>query len=368
VAVGLCAPWVALHAERRATSVLAVGRREVSSRVLVLFEAAAELLAFGTAREHRRALTEADTRLVTQARRQAFGAGAAEALVTLVCGAAAVTSTALAAQAVTDGRLDPVLAPVLALVPLALAEVLALLPPVAQHWDTLQRARLRLADTPAALVDEDGLNGTGSAQRVSLRGADLGWPGGPIVLHDVDVDLAPGTYAAVVGPSGAGKSTLVAALLGFLAPRRGAVVVPDGVAWAPQEPMLAGTTVGENLRLARPTASEEELRQALRQAALDELDPATLLGSGGSGLSGGQAQRVALARALLGAPSAGLVLLDEPTAHLDEPTAQVVRAHLRAALAGRTVVHVTHRADEADGADVVLEVRDGRVLTRVPVL
>jgi ATP-binding cassette subfamily C protein CydD/ATP-binding cassette subfamily C protein CydCD len=93
-----------------------------------------------------------------------------------------------------------------------------------------------------------------------------------------------------------------------------------------------------------------------------------LLGSGGSGLSGGQAQRVALARALLGAPSAGLVLLDEPTAHLDEPTAQVVRAHLRAALAGRTVVHVTHRADEADGADVVLEVRDGRVLTRVPVL
>ena len=132
--------------------------------------------------------------------------------------------------------------------------------------------------------------------------------------------------------------------------------------------MLAGTTVGENLRLARPTASEDELRQALRQAALDELDPATLLGSGGSGLSGGQAQRVALARALLGAPSAGLVLLDEPTAHLDEPTAQVVRAHLRAALAGRTVVHVTHRADEADGADVVLEVRDGRVLTRVPVL
>lgn len=418
VTLGLCAPWVALRVERRATSALATGRRDVAARVLLLFEAAAELLAFGTARDHRGALAEADTRLATQARRQAFGAGAAEALVTLACGTATVISTALAAAAVTAGQLDPVLAPLLALVPLALAEVLALLPPAAQHWDTLQQSRHHLADTPpqsgdrpgladvqaqpplagppvqrgdglglanvparlgsAGARDQLGLAGT-SAQfggrvssadpgpRVVIRGADLGWPGGPVVLRDVDLDLPPGTYAAVVGPSGAGKSTLVAALLGFLAPRRGVVAVPDAVAWAPQEPMLAGTTVGENLRLARPTATEDELRQALHQAALDDVDPVTLLGSGGSGLSGGQAQRVALARAVLGASSAGLVLLDEPTAHLDEATAQVVRARLREALAGRTVVHVTHRAEEAGDADLVLEVRDGRVVTRVPV-
>ncbi|WP_318305961.1 thiol reductant ABC exporter subunit CydC [Amycolatopsis solani] len=362
VAIGLCAPWVALRTERRATSALATGRRDVASRVLTLFEAAAELLAFGTARDHRRALADADTRLAAQARRQAFGAGAAEALVTLACGTAAVVSTALAASAVTSGGLDPVLAPVLALVPLALAEVLALLPPVAQHWDTLQRARRRLADAPP-----EPARPAHPEAGVELRGADLGWPDGPVVLHDVDVHLQPGTYAAVVGPSGAGKSTLVAALLGFLAPRAGVVAVPDEVAWAPQEPMLAATTVGENLRLARPTATEDDLRRALHQAALDDVDPATLLGSGGTGLSGGQAQRVALARALLGAPTAGLVLLDEPTAHLDEPTAQAVRAHLREALAGRTVLHVTHRADEAADADVVLEVRDGRVVTRVPV-
>ncbi|MET8848305.1 thiol reductant ABC exporter subunit CydD [Amycolatopsis sp. NPDC004625] len=361
VALGLCAPWVALRAERRATSALASGRRDVATRVLVLFEAAAELLAFGKAGEHRRALADADTRLSAQARRQAFGSGAAEALVTLVCGAAAVVSTALAAQAVTGGRLDPVLAPLLALVPLALAEVLALLPPVAQHWDPLQRARRRLADVPESPAP--ARPGAG----VELRGADLGWPGGPLVLHGVDVDLPPGTYAAVVGPSGAGKSTLVAALLGFLAPQRGLVSVPEKVAWAPQEPMLAATTVAENLRLADPSATEGELRAALHVAALTDVSLETLLGSGGSGLSGGQAQRVALARALLGAPSAGLVLLDEPTAHLDEPTAAAVRGHLREALAGRTVVHVTHRAEEAAGADLILEVRDGRVVTRVPV-
>jgi thiol reductant ABC exporter CydD subunit/thiol reductant ABC exporter CydC subunit len=382
VVVGLCAPLVALRVERRATSALAIGRRDVASRVLVLFEAAAELLAYGKAGTHRADLAEEDTRLAAQARRQAFGAGAAEALVTSVCGVATVVSTALAAQAVSAGRLEPVLAPLLALVPLALAEVLALLPPVAQHWDTLQRARRRLADSPAPVAGvarsgsvppgEAGPEQPGGAapggqpgRSVVLQGADLGWPGGPVVLRDVDFQLAPGTYAAVVGPSGAGKSTLVAALLGFLAPRCGVVAVPDAVAWAPQEPMLAGTTLAENLRLARPTATEDELREALRQVALDDLSPGTVLGSGGSGLSGGQAQRVALARALLGVPSAGLVLLDEPTAHLDEPTARVVRAHLREALAGRTVVHVTHRADEAEHADVVLEVRDGRVVPRV---
>jgi thiol reductant ABC exporter CydD subunit/thiol reductant ABC exporter CydC subunit len=364
VALGLCAPVVALRAERRATSALASGRRDVAARVLVVFEAAAELLAFGRAAEHRRAVAEADTRLETQARRQAFGAGAAEALVTLVCGAAAVVSTALAAQAVSAGRLDPVLAPLPALVPLALAEVLALLPPVAQHWDTLRRARHRLVVSGKQCPDPVSRSRPG---RVELRGADLGWPGGPVVLHDVNLDLTPGTYAAVIGPSGAGKSTLVAALLGFLTPARGTAAVPDGVAWAPQEPTLAATSVAENLRLARPAATDDQLRQALRQAALDDVEPETVLGSGGSGLSGGQAQRVALARALLGAPAAGLVLLDEPTAHLDEPTAQTVRAHLREALAGRTVVHVTHRADEAEHADVVLEVRDGRVVTRVPV-
>lgn len=89
-----------------------------------------------------------------------------------------------------------------------------------------------------------------------------------------------------------------------------------------------------------------------------------MLGSAGSGLSGGQAQRLALARALV-AP-AGLVLLDEPTAHLDEATAREVRANLRDALAGRTVVQVTHHPEEAADADLVLEVRDGRVTAGVP--
>jgi ATP-binding cassette subfamily C protein CydD/ATP-binding cassette subfamily C protein CydCD len=101
-------------------------------------------------------------------------------------------------------------------------------------------------------------------------------------------------------------------------------------------------------------------------AVLPDVELDTVLGSGGAGLSGGQAQRVALARALLGAPNAALILLDEPTAHLDEPTARKLRANLRKAFPGRTVVHVTHRADEAADADLVIEVREGSVTRKKP--
>jgi ABC-type multidrug transport system fused ATPase/permease subunit len=215
--------------------------------------------------------------------------------------------------------------------------------------------------------EDSGRAGCGlcaSGGGVVVRGAAFGWPGGDVVLRGVDLEVAAGSYVAVVGASGAGKSTLVAALLGFLAPREGEVVVPERVAWAPQEPMLVSTTVAENLRLADPTATERELRRVLELAELPDLDPSTMLDSAGAGLSGGQAQRVALARALLAAPAADLVLLDEPTAHLDEPTAHALRATLRTELAGCTVVHVTHTAEEARAADVVYEVRDGRVIRR----
>ncbi|MEV8606482.1 ATP-binding cassette domain-containing protein [Amycolatopsis sp. NPDC051373] len=426
VVVSLVAPRLALLAERHATAALAAGRRDIAARVFVLFTSAAELIAYGTATARRRSLLATDARLTAATRRQAFGAGAADALIVLATGAAAVGSTLLAAPAVASGHLAGVMAPLLALVPLALAEVLSLLPPAATHWDTLRAARFRLGDLdtaagsepalPGAAVQPAGLHlasastqpdsvGTaglaslrageerqrgnatiaskpapfGRAARpgkgpelggapeqgpsaVRLRGADLGWPGGETVLTDVTLDIEPGTYVAVVGPSGAGKSTLVAALLGFLEPRAGEVAVPGRVSWAPQEAMLVSTSVAENLRLADPRATDEDVRRALDLAQLPELDAATVLDSAGTGLSGGQAQRVALARALLAAPTADLVLLDEPTAHLDERTARALRATLRAELAGRTVVHVTHNLDEQLDADVVLEVRGGQVL------
>ncbi|QFU85403.1 thiol reductant ABC exporter subunit CydD [Amycolatopsis sp. YIM 10] len=352
---GLLAPALALLLERRSTSALAEGRRDVSARVLTLFEGAAELLAFGAYRRQQQALAHADDQLTAGTRRQAFGAGAADALVVLAMGGAAVAATLAAAA---SGALNPVLAPIVALVPLALAEVLLQLPPVAQHWDELRRARTRLA---AVLTAPDGPRPE-HAEDVELTGVDVRWPGAPEpVLKDVTLTIPRGATVAITGPSGAGKSSLLALLLGFLAPERGSVRTPGAVAWAPQEPGLVATTVAENLRLADPHATPERLRAALTTAGLADLPAETLLGSGGAGLSGGQAQRVALARALLAAESSALVLLDEPTSHLDEQTAYEVRAGLAAALAGRTVVWVTHRMEEAAAADLHLDVRDGRV-------
>ncbi|MGH3756502.1 thiol reductant ABC exporter subunit CydC [Actinophytocola sp.] len=359
-AAGLGAPAAALALDRHAGTALAAGRRRIATGTLTLLDAAADLIAFGAHHRHRVELATDDADLTRSAKREAFGAGAATLVVTLSTGAAAVAGTAMAATAVAAGTLDPLLAPVCALLPLALAEVVALVPPAAQHHDALRETLARTQDaqtlarsaTPEAALD---------ARQVELRGVDVAWPGAAPALRDVTLDIPPGTHVAVVGPSGAGKSTLLALLLGFLQPASGTARIPRAVAWCPQEPQLVSTTVRENLRIGDPDATDAELRAALRVAGLpnwtDRLD--TRLAGGAAATSGGEAQRLALARALLAAPHADLVLLDEPTAHLDIPTAQGVLREIRALT--NTVVHVTHRADEAANADLILEITHGRV-------
>ncbi|HEX6343315.1 thiol reductant ABC exporter subunit CydD [Umezawaea sp.] len=336
---GLAAPAVAIAVERRATTALATGRRRLGADVFTLLDAAPDLIAFGAHERERAEVARHDAELVRQTRRQALGAGAATAVLQLTTGLASLVCTALAL-----GTVDPLLVPVLGLVPLALAETLAGLPAAAQQRAALRQAHRRLAE----VIDGDVL---------PERPDGIGWPGAEPVLTDVDLDLPVG-WTAVVGPSGAGKSTLFAFLLGFL----GAPAAAPRIAWCPQEPQLVSTTLRENLRMADPHADDDRLREALLLAGLpewvDRLD--VLIGNGT--LSGGEAQRVALARTLL--HDADLVLLDEPTAHLDEPTARALLDRLEVALRGRTVVHITHRPEEAARADLVLDVADGRVRER----
>ncbi|MFD7027632.1 thiol reductant ABC exporter subunit CydD [Streptomyces sp. NPDC059917] len=189
----------------------------------------------------------------------------------------------------------------------------------------------------------------------------------------ISLTVAPGECVALTGPSGVGKSTLLQVLLGFVTPTEGRVRIGgvdlselsleqwrERIAWVPQRPHLFAGTIAENVRLARPEASDEEVARALRDAGAEEFVAAlpagagTLLGEGGVGLSAGQRQRLALARAFLA--DRPVLLLDEPTAALDGRTEAAVVDAVRRLAAGRTVLLVVHRPALLAVADRVVTV------------
>ncbi len=212
---------------------------------------------------------------------------------------------------------------------------------------------------------------------IAFRDVHFSYNAAPL-LSGLNLAVAPCEHLALAGGSGAGKSTLLMLLLGLATPRQGAILV-DGrplaemdmatwrgrVAWLPQNPTLFAGTVRENVTLGQTDATEKELERALAMAHVDEFLPRlpaglrTVLDEGGRGLSVGQAQRVALARLFLRAPS--LVLLDEPTAHLDVESADMVREGIRELVRGRTAILVSHTADTLGVMDRLVVLEDGQV-------
>lgn len=205
--------------------------------------------------------------------------------------------------------------------------------------------------------------------------------GGREVLHGIDLAISAQSRLTLVGASGSGKSTLLSLLLGFDAPQSGRILVNGcnlasvdmaawrrHVAWIPQRAHLFHGSLRDNLRIAAPDADPLALRRAIHAAALDAvvarlpqgLD--TPLGERGHGLSGGECQRLALARAWL--RNAPLLLLDEPTQHLDEATAAGIDAALARLGEGRTVVRITHRLDTIADDECVAVLAEGRIVER----
>ncbi len=218
------------------------------------------------------------------------------------------------------------------------------------------------------------------ASRVSIACEGLGFGYAPdrCVLRDLDLTVAAGATLTVVGASGGGKSTLLALLMGFMEPVTGHILVNgqnlsslelsswrQHIAWVPQRPHVFHGTLRENLLIAAPNADQLQLRRAIHAAALAPVIARlpqgleTPLGERGLGLSGGECQRLALARAWL--RDAPLLLLDEPTQHLDSALSADVDAALASLCEGRTVVRVAHRlATLADGEQVAV-LADGRI-------
>ena len=231
-----------------------------------------------------------------------------------------------------------------------------------------------LVEAPADPLPAPSPGGAG----LDIEGVELAFPGRGKVLDGLDLSISPGETVGLVGPSGGGKSTLVSLILRLAGPDQGTLSC-DGVdltsvdprewrrqiVWVPQRPTLFSGSLGWNLRLFAPEADDEAVAAAVEQAGLTDLvrslpdGLATRIGDGGRRLSVGQSQRVAIARAFIS--PAPMVILDEPTAHLDSDSEETVAASIGPLTAGRTALLVSHRRRAIEGADRVLELRNGRL-------
>ena len=340
-------------------------RDSLASDVTELVHATPDLLALGAAPQHRRAVVRAVESLGVVDRRNAWAEGLGSAVVLVLGAVAATVATVLAA-----GAARPELVAVVALAPIALLE----------PWTTVAEAERLRPDVEAANRRLDALDRLPASMpdpvvprvpadsHLRVEGLAVGWDRSVPVATGIDLDVAPGGLAAVTAPSGGGKSTLALTLARLLEPAAGRITL-GGVDLAElsgdqvrslvgvlgQDEVVFDTTLRENLRIAAPDASDARLLDAVRDAGLGDLvrsSDAGLdleVGEGGSRLSGGERQRLGLARLLLAGHR--VLVLDEPTEHLDAPTAQALLDDVLALRPERSIVLLSHAPWVLDRAE-----------------
>jgi len=397
----VAAPGLALLADRMSAQAEQRLRSGVLRRVAGALNGRAELHANGVAAPVLAAVRRDDRAATAASQRSALAEGLGHSLTVLACGAAALASAVAAAPLALSGAVEPAVVAVVVLLQLALVEPYSAMTTAVRQYPALCAVLRRVGDSGVLAAGNsqapggpvDGVVPVG-ARPGGLPGVELdqlaaSWPGGPQVFSGLSGAAEPGRWLAVTGASGSGKSTLLAVLLGFLPVGGGRLFLTGRVAWCPQEAHLFDSTIRGNLMLGLPDkerpagagadAVERQLADAVDAVGLGpllrRLDRGldTQIGPGGAFLSGGERQRLAVARTLL--TGADVILLDEPTAHLDAEAGRTMLVELRRGLAGRTVVLVTHNPDDIDPADSVLDLDmpdldvpgrhlDGRVLAR----
>ena len=367
----------------RAAADAAAARGTLSAELVELLRGAPELLMCGAEASAMARLGEVDRTVARLSRRDGLAAGVSDGLSIAVTGVTVTGVLAVAASARSAGTIDGVLVAALALLCLASFDAVTPLPQATRELSaTLAAGRrvLEIADREARVRDPEGQPPVPSSRPTfALEDVTAHYPAADrLVLHGVSLTLAPGRKVALVGPSGSGKTTVANLLLRFLDPADGRVTldrrdlrdyrqadVRNAIALAGQDSHLFATSIRENVRIGNPAATDAGLEDALRRARISEwvatlpdgMD--TLVGEEGTWLSGGQRQRIGLARAFLA--DAPLLILDEPTAHLDPMTARALMDDVIEALGGRTLLLITHRPEGLERMDEVVELDGGRL-------
>ena len=355
-------------------------RAIVSTRVEEIVHSARQLELWQITQGALEELDDLGRRLARAADRTARALAAGRALALLGGGSGLIAMALL----VPVGATSPAILALLVLLPLALADALSPAIDAAGLSVRTSSAQARIdrlgARIPAVTSPQrpNALNHLGN--EVVARDVRGGW-GEADAIRGVTFALSPGSWIGVVGPSGSGKSTLTALLLRFLDPRAGSLTLDqqplDTLALADlrgvvglvdDDPYIFGSSVAENVRLARPDADDPQVEQALRAAHLgDWIDSlpeglGTMIGEGNAVVSGGERARIGIARCLLA--DQPVLVLDEPTAHLDSSTARALTSDLLEASTGRSLVWITHGTI---GLDAMTEVIDlGNTATEPP--
>jgi len=381
VVAALAAPAVAIAVARRAERDVVPRRGELAAATMELLDGAGELAAFGATERALNTVADKERAVTAATVRSGYASGFGAAVTALAAGAAVCGALFAAVPAVRAGTLAGVLLAVVVLTPLAAHEVFAGLAPAAQQVPRLRAAAARVSEVVSrpSPVAEPAVPAAmpGPPYDLAVSGLSAGWLPGSPVLHDVSFTVPAGSRVAITGPSGSGKTTLAMVLLRFLDHASGSVrlggaelrslpsdQVRSVVGLCEQDAHVFDSTLEANLRLASPSASLSELRSALERARLLSwvdslpLGLATPVGEHGARLSGGQRQRLALARVLLA--DFPVVILDEPAEHLDAATADELTRDLLAAVAGRTVLLITHRPVHPGDVDKVIRLGSAR--------
>ena len=383
---GLLLPILAARAGRRSGLREAPARAQLSAELVELVSGAAELAVYGRETQWAERIETADASLAASERPGAWISGVTSGAGVAIGGAAMIAVAAIGVQATANGQLDGVLLAGIVFLTIGAFEAVVGLPDAAQRLTACAQAAARLESvTEAPVPVSDPL----SPAPVPLAGSlvfdqvSVEFDGRQqAALSDVSATLAPGARIALVGASGAGKTTLASCAVRFLDPSSGRVTLGDtdirelsqdalrsAVRLVSQDAYLFTTTIAQNVRLASPDASDEQIIAALSRAGLgpwiaslpDGIE--TLVGEEGAEVSGGQRGRIALARGFI-APSQ-IVILDEPTANLDAFGARDLLSAIGSERSDRrAMLVITHTVEGLEEFDEIIVLEAGAVVER----